>query len=150
MWKVLDVFVVLTSLWEVMVDILQAIYEEQNGLSAIQGLHSVKSFRIIRLTRLVRTMQFIRVFQFVMALRMLVDSIISTLRSLFWALMLFTLVVYGSMRHLLDALKKRGASEEVLQEIKELTAFKTPPKCIRLAMEGVACLLEKPRKSWEA
>lgn len=82
MWKVLDVFVVLTSLWEVMVDILQAIYEEQNGLSAIQGLHSVKSFRIIRLTRLVRTMQFIRVFQFVMALRMLVDSIISTLRSL--------------------------------------------------------------------
>eukprot|EP00439_Symbiodinium_sp_Y106_P022862 s6828_g2.t2 len=112
-------------------------------------------------------MQFIRVFQFVMALRMLVDSIISTLRSLsfpslferrdtktlqqpFWALMLLTLVVYGSMRHLLDALKKRGASEEVLQEIKELTAFKTPPKCIRLAMEGVACLLEKPRKSWEA
>eukprot|EP00439_Symbiodinium_sp_Y106_P017425 s6828_g2.t1 len=123
-------------------------------------------------------MQFIRVFQFVMALRMLVDSIISTLRSLsfpslferrdtktlqqpFWALMLLTLVVYGSMRHLLDALKKRGASEEVVSsfaitkwptetEIKELTAFKTPPKCIRLAMEGVACLLEKPRKSWEA
>ncbi|CAE7807874.1 Cacna1h [Symbiodinium sp. CCMP2592] len=94
MWKVLDVFVVLTSLWEVLVDILQAIYEEQNGLSAIQGLQSVKSFRIIRLTRLVRTMQFIRVFQFVMALRMLVDSIISTLRSLFWALMLLTLVVY--------------------------------------------------------
>eukprot|EP00439_Symbiodinium_sp_Y106_P024039 s6828_g2.t3 len=84
-----------------------------------------------------------------------------TLQQPFWALMLLTLVVYGSMRHLLDALKKRGASEEVVSsfaitkwptetEIKELTAFKTPPKCIRLAMEGVACLLEKPRKSWEA
>ncbi|CAE7562034.1 dhc1 [Symbiodinium sp. CCMP2456] len=34
-------------------------------------------------------------------------------------------------------------------EIKELINLKTPPQCIRLAMEGVACLLEKPRKSWE-
>ncbi|CAE7503437.1 unnamed protein product [Symbiodinium necroappetens] len=36
-----------------------------------------------------------------------------------------------------------------IKDIKELTAFKNPPQCIRLAMEGVACLLEKPRKSWE-
>ncbi|CAE7807858.1 DNAH6 [Symbiodinium sp. CCMP2592] len=34
-------------------------------------------------------------------------------------------------------------------DIKELIALKTPPGCIRLAMEGVACLLGKPRKSWE-
>eukprot|EP00439_Symbiodinium_sp_Y106_P023795 s3983_g2.t3 len=93
-WKCLDVFVVLTSLWEVAVDVITAIFEGQQSIEAIQGLRNLKSFRIIRLTRLLRAVQFVRIFRFVMALRMLVDSIFSTLKSLFWALIRLCLVIY--------------------------------------------------------
>lgn len=94
MWSVLDVFIVVTSLWEVAVDIVSMVYQENGGIDSISGLTNMKSFRIIRLTRLLKTVQFVRIFRFVMALRMLVTSIISTLKALFWALILLGLIVY--------------------------------------------------------
>jgi len=94
MWSLLDVFIVVTSLWEVAVDVVQAIYEGQGQIDTISGLTNMKSFRIIRLTRLLKTVQFVRIFRFVMALRMLVTSIISTLKALFWALILLGLIIY--------------------------------------------------------
>ncbi|CAE7664193.1 NaCP60E [Symbiodinium sp. CCMP2456] len=95
MWSVLDVFIVVTSLWEVAVDIISMVYQENGGIDSISGLTNMKSFRIIRLTRLLKTVQFVRIFRFVMALRMLVTSIISTLKALFWALILLGLIVYA-------------------------------------------------------
>eukprot|EP00913_Durusdinium_trenchii_P011867 g11146.t1 len=89
-----DVFIVASSLWEVMVDIVTDILNGQGNLESVAGLSNVKSFRVIRLTRLLKTAQFIRIFRFVMALRMLVTSIISTLKALLWALVLLMLIVY--------------------------------------------------------
>ena len=43
---------------------------------------NMKTFRIIRLTRLLKTIQFVKIFRFVMALRMLVTSIMSTLKAM--------------------------------------------------------------------
>ena len=165
MWAVLDIFIVASSLWEVAVDIIQAVYEHlrvkmcerkdwsSNNLDSRidfgsvcllclekfrsfwpnsflcfffpcicearkrprwhDGLHdtwhvlynynynvsswktdfkfprpfstsicprNMKTFRIIRLTRLLKTIQFVKIFRFVMALRMLVTSIMSTLK----------------------------------------------------------------------
>ncbi|CAJ1351995.1 unnamed protein product [Effrenium voratum] len=94
MWAWLDLFIVTSSLWEVIVDIVQAALEGQGDLESIAGISNMKSFRIIRLTRLLKTAQFIRIFRFVMALRMLVTSIISTLKALLWALVLLALIVY--------------------------------------------------------
>lgn len=94
MWAWLDVFIVASSLWDVVVEVVTAIMEGQGDLESIAGLSNVKSFRIIRLTRLLKTAQFIRIFRFVMALRMLVTSIISTLKALVWALVLLGLIVY--------------------------------------------------------
>ncbi|CAE7037917.1 unnamed protein product [Symbiodinium natans] len=94
MWSLLDVFIVVTSLWEAAVDIISLVQQGNGGLDTISGLTNMKSFRIIRLTRLLKTVQFVRIFRFVMALRMLVTSIISTLKALFWALILLGLIVY--------------------------------------------------------
>ncbi len=46
----------------------------------VHSSRNMKTFRIIRLTRLLKTIQFVKIFRFVMALRMLVTSIISTLK----------------------------------------------------------------------
>ena len=92
MWSVLDIFIVMTSLWEVLAGILQDIADSEVG--SIGGVSSLKAFRIIRLTRILKTVRVIRLFRFVLALRTLITSIFSTLKSLFWALMLLTLIVY--------------------------------------------------------
>eukprot|EP00439_Symbiodinium_sp_Y106_P017141 s1087_g2.t1 len=94
MWGWLDLFIVMSSLWEVALDVVQFFYQSQGDLEAIPGISNMKSFRIIRLTRLLKTAQFVRIFRFVMALRMLVTSIISTLKALLWAMVLLALIVY--------------------------------------------------------
>ncbi|CAJ1454346.1 unnamed protein product [Effrenium voratum] len=92
-WNALDVFIVLSSLWDVIVDIVEAVMQSQN-VDSIAGMSGLKSFRIIRLTRLLRTAQFVRIFRFVMALRTLVTSIIHTSKALVWALVLLLLIEY--------------------------------------------------------
>ncbi|CAE7259058.1 SCN11A [Symbiodinium natans] len=89
-WALLDVVIVGTSLWEVLVDVLAGAVD----LNTINGLSSLKAFRVIRLTRLLKMVQFLRIFRFVMALRTLVQSIMHTLKALFWALLLLVLIVY--------------------------------------------------------
>ena len=49
---------------------------------------------IVRLTRVLKTAHFLRIFRFIMALRMLVQSILHTMKALFWALLLLGLIVY--------------------------------------------------------
>lgn len=55
---------------------------------------NLKAFRIIRITRLVKAVRLARIFRFVMAFRLLISSILHTLKSLFWALMLLVLIIY--------------------------------------------------------
>ena len=92
MWSLLDIFIVATSLWEIAAGIMREVGMED--VSSIGGVSSLKAFRIIRLTRILKTVRVIRLFRFVLALRTLITSIFSTLKSLFWALMLLTLIVY--------------------------------------------------------
>ena len=51
MWSWLDLFIVATSIWEVVVDTLQAVTDGAR-VSGVGGLSSVKAFRIVRLTRI--------------------------------------------------------------------------------------------------
>ena len=87
-WSFLDLFIVLSSFWEIVVDFLQG---KVDGLA---GLSSLKAFRIIRLTRIFKTAQLMRIFRFVIALRTLVRSILHTLKALLWALLLLALIIY--------------------------------------------------------
>lgn len=69
----------------------------QDGQSGFwSGFSNLKAFRIIRITRLVKAVRLARIFRFVMAFRLLISSILHTLKSLFWALMLLVLIIYVS------------------------------------------------------
>eukprot|EP00439_Symbiodinium_sp_Y106_P025873 s469_g3.t1 len=72
MWSLLDVFIVVTSLWEVAVDIISMVYQENGGIDSISGLTNM----MLGCPWLFLT------------------SIISTLKALFWALILLGLIVY--------------------------------------------------------
>jgi hypothetical protein len=85
-WGWLDVVVVSTSVSEIVFDIL-----ESQGVANMSGLSAL---RVVRVTRFLKTLRLIRVFRFVMALRTLITSILYTLRSLFWALVLLGLIIY--------------------------------------------------------
>ncbi|CAK9103604.1 unnamed protein product, partial [Durusdinium trenchii] len=85
-WSWLDIFVVMTSLWEVFADVLVAFQ--------IEGMSGLKALRIMRITRIMKVVRLMRVFRFVMAFRTLIASISDTLKSLFWALMLLAVIIY--------------------------------------------------------
>lgn len=89
MWCLLDLFIVLTSTWEIMMVLLQG-----ELAAGPMGVTSLKALRIIRLTRVFKTAQVMRIFRFVIPLRTLVRSIMHTLKALIWALLLLFLVVY--------------------------------------------------------
>lgn len=93
MWAWLDVFVVVTSLWEVIVDVMYIVMESGTG-GEVPGVSGLKALRIIRITRIVKAIRLMRVFRFVMAFRTLITSILYTLKSLFWAVMLLFVIVY--------------------------------------------------------
>ncbi|CAE7204681.1 unnamed protein product, partial [Symbiodinium sp. KB8] len=93
MWVLLDCFIVATSVWDVLVDILTALLDE-NGFESVSGLSTLKAFRVVRVTRVLKIAQLLRIFRFVMALRTLVQSIFHTLKALVWALLLLLLIVY--------------------------------------------------------
>jgi len=95
MWMWLDTIVVLSSLWELGVDIAFYI-QDQDGIEnpALAGVTGFKAFRIIRITRIVKTVRILRVFRFVMAFRTLITSILHTIQSLCWALLLLVLIMY--------------------------------------------------------
>jgi len=92
LWGALDVFVVVTSLWEIVADVAYALL--QNDDIEVASMAGLKAFRIIRITRIVKAVRLMRVFRFVMAFRTLITSILYTLKSLFWALMLLVVIVY--------------------------------------------------------
>ena len=93
-WAWLDIFIVFSTLWEVGLDFLYYLSGQDGQASALESVSGLKAFRIIRLTRLVKAVRLVRILRFVMAFRMLIASILNTLKSLFWALMLLALIVY--------------------------------------------------------
>ncbi|CAJ1383570.1 unnamed protein product [Effrenium voratum] len=90
-WGWLDLFIVLSSIWEV---VFEYVYIQEDSGDNIAGVTSLKAIRIIRITRLIKTIRVMRILRFVMALRTLVTSIFHTLRSLFWSLMLLGVIIY--------------------------------------------------------
>jgi len=124
MWTWLDIFIVLSSLWELAVDLIYVWSGSQAAEpERFAGVINLKALRVIRVTRIVKAVRLMRIFRFVMALRTLITSILHTLQSLFWALALLVLIVYvfavlfvqAVQDHILDpdnpALPERDAGE---------------------------------------
>eukprot|EP00930_Biecheleria_cincta_P039029 TRINITY_DN26839_c0_g1_i1.p1 TRINITY_DN26839_c0_g1~~TRINITY_DN26839_c0_g1_i1.p1 ORF type:complete len:632 (+),score=107.81 TRINITY_DN26839_c0_g1_i1:54-1949(+) len=81
-WNGLDFVIVVFALAEVLI-------EESMKLG------HMRVFRIFRVARIVRSVRAVRILKFVASLRSILLSIIHTLRTLFWTLVLVCLNVYG-------------------------------------------------------
>ncbi|CAJ1342823.1 unnamed protein product [Effrenium voratum] len=91
-WNYFDILIVLASLWDVVMDIVRM--SQEDGQTSISGSAALRALRVIRMTRILKTLRLVRIFRFIVALRTLVTSIFHTLKSLFWALVLLTLIMY--------------------------------------------------------
>lgn len=84
-WAFFDVFVVTAQLVE---EILLLIWHGT-------GAANMSFMRLMRILRLVRILRVVRIIRFMDELRNLVVSIMNSMRSLFWTLMLLLLGIYG-------------------------------------------------------
>ncbi|CAE7301905.1 CACNA1H [Symbiodinium sp. CCMP2592] len=95
-WNLLDLVIVLSSWWETFIEL--SIYMQGpgsgGGLDPVSGMTGLRTLRIVRITRLVKIARITRVLRVIMALRTLTQSIIYTLKSLIWAMILLVLIVY--------------------------------------------------------
>jgi len=95
LWSLLDTFIVLSSIWDIALDLIFLWDASSTGTDNPDNpVSSLRALRILRLARIVKAVRLMRVFRFVRALRTLISSIFHTLKSLFWALMLMVLIVY--------------------------------------------------------
>jgi len=95
-WNCLDLVIVGSALFETLVQVtLELIHSGEPPNSGVESLGSLRVIRIVRITRLVRLTRIARITRFIKALRTLVSSIVFTLKSLIWALVLLFLNIYG-------------------------------------------------------
>lgn len=87
-WNWLDTFVVTSSWIELIIDLLSP------GDTTGRANSNLRALRLLCVGRLFRVVRIIRVVKFFRSLRTLVHSLVGTLRSLFWALLLLFLIIY--------------------------------------------------------
>lgn len=92
-WYWLDTLIVLSSLVEFIISLANLASSKENQAN-MKNMSTMRIARIVRVTRLIRVFRIVRIVRFVRALRTLVQSIIYTLRSLVWAMLLLALVIY--------------------------------------------------------
>jgi len=121
-WNLIDLIVVASAMVEMTIQVALAL-ASQDAPPGVHTLSNLRVLRIIRITRLVRLTRIARITRFIKALRTLVSSIVFTLKSLVWALVLLSLIIYGfgiiftqaAILFLIET--ENGASDEVLESI---------------------------------
>eukprot|EP00927_Polykrikos_kofoidii_P001402 TRINITY_DN10522_c0_g1_i1.p1 TRINITY_DN10522_c0_g1~~TRINITY_DN10522_c0_g1_i1.p1 ORF type:complete len:713 (+),score=133.69 TRINITY_DN10522_c0_g1_i1:63-2201(+) len=92
-WNYFDFILVTVSIFEAVLDIMEAT-ASSDSVETPSNLSNLRFMRIIRITRLVRLLRIARIVRMVTALRILVHSILSTLKSVFWAMFLLVIIIY--------------------------------------------------------
>lgn len=87
LWNYFDLMIVASSVLETVFTIL--------ATSGGVNMSHFRVIRVIRVTRLVRTFRMVRLVRFIRALRTLLYSIMVTMKSLVWALLLLLMIFYG-------------------------------------------------------
>lgn len=93
LWNYFDLFLVLSSIFELCVDIVSWTSKQEEG-NELTHSTNLRVVRLLRITRIIRIVRLVRVVRFVRALRTLVYSIVVTLKSLLWALLLLLIINY--------------------------------------------------------
>lgn len=114
-WNLFDLIIVSSSVLELVLEF--AALESETGSTSVQAL------RVLRILRVVRVVRIIRVLRFFKELRMMVYSIIGSVRSLFWAIMLVFIVLFTVASYLTQvATNYRATASEDDELAGELTA----------------------------
>ena len=90
-WNILDVFIVSSSWIELIIDVLTPGDPETPNRGTNTNLRLIRLLRVGRLFRVVRIIRVVRLFR---SLRTLVQSLVGTLKTLFWALLLLFLIMH--------------------------------------------------------
>ncbi|CAJ1448643.1 unnamed protein product [Effrenium voratum] len=90
-WNLLDIFVVTSSWVELVIDALTPGHPDSPNRGTNSNLRLMRLLRVGRLFRVVRIIRVVRLFR---SLRTLVQSLVGTLKSLFWAMLLLFLIMY--------------------------------------------------------
>lgn len=95
-WNWMDLLIVFSAIAETVVQVTLSLIHSGNAPNTgLESVSNVRIVRIARITRLVRLTRIARITRFIKALRTLVSSIVFTLKSLVWALVLLILIIYG-------------------------------------------------------
>jgi len=90
-WNYLDVFIVSSTLFELILDII-TLGEDYSAEGSKRS--NIRVVRILRIARFLRVVRIARVLRFVHALRTFIYSIMATLKALVWALVLLFGILY--------------------------------------------------------
>eukprot|EP00811_Abedinium_folium_P030382 NODE_4863_length_1837_cov_11.325731.p1 GENE.NODE_4863_length_1837_cov_11.325731~~NODE_4863_length_1837_cov_11.325731.p1 ORF type:complete len:452 (-),score=119.50 NODE_4863_length_1837_cov_11.325731:104-1459(-) len=120
-WNYFDTFIVLIGIFETSETLAGLLNADGSSSSGSSGLRVA---RMIRIARLARAMRVARVMNFVRALRDLVVTILYTLRSLAWSMILLTIIIYvfgiiftqaaSDKESVADMVERLGAEDEVV------------------------------------
>jgi len=91
-WHYLDVLIVVSSLLELALGGISGDVGMRTSESSVTN--NMRLVRFVRITRILRIMRIVKVVRFIRALRSLIYSIIFTLRSLAWSMLLLMLIMY--------------------------------------------------------
>jgi len=94
-WNIFDIVVVLTSVVEVIVDWLKDSASKSSTVES--SIEKLTMLRVVRLLRIVRTSTSFRLIRFIRELRLMVSSLVGSLKSLAWStvLLLLILLMFG-------------------------------------------------------
>lgn len=90
-WHILDVVVVGTGLVELVIDLVNLMNTCENCSESGLDLGILRALRIARAVRLARLA---RLVQYIRELRRLIISVLATLKSVFWTIVLLALIIY--------------------------------------------------------
>lgn len=111
-WNLMDTFIVVSSTLELVMAASISSDDSDVGSASAGATSGLRILRIVRVTRLLRVLRVVRVVRFIRALRTLVYSIVCTLRSLAWSMLLLVLIIYVFSILLTDAVSSHFALKE--------------------------------------
>lgn len=91
-WNVFDTVVVLSAMFELAIDFIQLVSTSKVG--AVGNASNLRIIRIVRTARIIRVFRITRIIRFIRALRTLIYSIVCTVKSLVWVLLLLLIITY--------------------------------------------------------
>lgn len=112
-WNYLDLFIVLPSIFELALSFLVELPSVSTDITVV---------RILRITRVFRVIRVVKVIKFIKSLRQLVESVIHTMRSLAWSMLLLVVIIYVFAIMFTDAAAAFKAEHEGHALNAELTA----------------------------